>query len=120
MGNSRFGKSDKGSKKEKNTDKVFRRIGTMWESKKYEGTHNISVDDYHGDLIFQDKETKKFYKVKAISLYNPNEKAPENAIYNLTIDLKNDYQTEVVGEDTSDEDDTDSPDERDPTESEDP
>jgi hypothetical protein len=78
--------------------KEYRNIGSMWESKQYEGQHNIKFDDFSGDLLFQDKKTNTIYKVKAASLFAPRPGAngvPPGLVYNLVVDLTSSYQTQA-------------------------
>jgi len=88
--------SGSGNKKGKKKDSEYRNVGSLWEATKFDG-YNISINDYSGNLIYQDKDTGEYYKVKAISCYEPKrDDVPKNLVYDLVIDLKSDYQTEQL------------------------
>jgi hypothetical protein len=82
---------------------VWRNLGTIWESDKFDGqyfaTQKPSSDFYPGDLIFKDKQTGKYYLVKQISLFAPKDGAPRAAVSNLVLNLNNSYQVELIAED---------------------
>lgn len=81
-------------------EKLYRRIATMWKSKHFDG-HNLQIDDYFGDVLFRDKETGKFYKLKGASFFEPNEKAPADAVYNVVINLCSEYDVELLDDSDS-------------------
>ena len=91
-------KKDNGAGKEK----LWRKIASMWKSKNFDG-HNISTDDYEGTLIWQDKKTERFYKVVRCSLFTPKDGAPQDLVYNLLINLNNEYDVEAMSDEGSDD-----------------
>lgn len=89
-----LGKKKKKTSKKKKTDKEWRNIGTIWESDHFDGQY-VGVNK-EANLFYQDPETEEFFRVKQMSLFDPSDKAPEAAVMNLAIDLKNEYQVEQV------------------------
>jgi len=90
-----LGKKKKKTKKK--TEKEWRNIGTIWESDKFDGQY-VGINK-EANLFYQDPETEQFYRVKQMSLFEPSDKAPDAAVLNLALDLKNEYQVEEVDED---------------------
>ena len=79
------GKSGKSSDKKPST---WRKLGSVWENKGENGKfYSFTGDDYYGDLIFRDKESGVFYKVLGATLFDPKEGAPDNLIFNLSVDV---------------------------------
>lgn len=91
-------------------EKDYKKIGSVWEKKDYPGQFSISVDNYHGDIIFRQVVKsddgqlfkERYYKLKYISMFEPRSvngnEPPKNLQYNLTIDLLNEKAVELVGE----------------------
>jgi hypothetical protein len=116
------------SNKKKKKKTKYKTIGHIWESKNYEGQFNITIKDEDrkgkngkvyeapGRLIFQDKESGNFFRVKTIYLFQVNTdeeggaKAWEKGLrYNMALDLLNDncvetLDTEDAGEEASEDD----------------
>lgn len=85
----------KTTEKKETKEKIYRKVGTIWESQKFEG-HYIGTDDYYGALLFQDKETNKIFKVKGFSLFEPREGDPVGKTYDLVINILNPKQVEEI------------------------
>jgi hypothetical protein len=91
-------------------EKLWKKIGALWEKKDYPGQFSITVDNYHGELIFKQIEKddeqgtfrERYFRLKYISLFPPKEyngnAPPKNLQYNLLIDLNNEKAVEFVGE----------------------
>jgi hypothetical protein len=91
-------------------EKNYKKIAALWEKKDYPGQFSISVDNYHGELIFKQIEKdedkglfrERYFRLKYISLFEPKEyngnAPPKNLQYNLLIDLNNEKTVEFVGE----------------------
>lgn len=96
--------------KSQDREKDYKKIGSVWEKQDYPGQFNISVDNFHGDLIWKQvvksedgsQFRERYFKLKYISLFEPKSfngnSLPENLKFNLTIDLQNDKAVELVGE----------------------
>lgn len=52
-----------------------------------------------GRILFEDYETGQIYEVNTVSIFNPNEKAPEMVLNNLVINLLNEKQCKDVTKD---------------------
>jgi hypothetical protein len=97
---SKKGGSSKGGKKD---NSAKRYVGSIWENEGRDGNFlSMSVDnldpdsEYHkGNLIWFDKETEKYYKVKSMAVYN-SDKGPKNLTNKLVLDLENEYHVEQI------------------------
>lgn len=102
---SKGGKSSS-KKKSKKDNSSKRYVASIWENSGDNGNYlSLSVDnldpdsEYHkGNLIWQDKETEKFYLVKSMSVYGAD-KGPRNLTNKLVIDLENEYHVEEIERD---------------------
>lgn len=102
---SKGGKSSGKSKKSNKDNSNKRYVGSIWENEGNNGTYlSMSVDnldpdsEYHkGNLIWFDKETGQYYKVKSMSVYGAD-KGPRNLTNKLVLDLENEYHVEPLEE----------------------
>lgn len=105
---SKKSKSSKGGKtsskkKSKKDNSTKRYVASIWDNEGDNGNYlSLSVDnldpdsEYHkGSLIWYDKETEKYYKVKSMSVYGAD-KGPRNLTNKLVIDLENEYHVEEM------------------------
>ena len=60
-------------------------------SKPYEKDGKV----FGGRILFEDAETGKLYEVKSASMFAANEE--DKAIFDIVVDLENDYQIEELG-----------------------
>lgn len=94
--------SSKGKKSKKDTSSK-RYVASIWENKGDNGNYlslavdNLDTDSEYnkGTLIWFDKETEKYFKVKSMAVYNAD-KGPKNLTNKLVIDLDNDYHVEEM------------------------
>lgn len=91
------GKTRKKTKKTTEKKSNYRRVGTIWNSDKFDGQYFST--DKECVLLYLDPETDKYYKVKQIGVFDPHEKAPEAVAANLSLDLSNEYHVEEVEDD---------------------
>lgn len=106
-GKSKGGKSNgskKGGGKKDNSSKRY--VASIWENENDNGSYlSMTVDnldpdsEYHkGNLIWFDKETGKYYKVKSMSVYSAD-KGPRNLTNKIVLDLENEYHVEELEND---------------------
>lgn len=81
-----------------------RYFASVWQNKSKAGNTYLSVsvdnqspdDKYHcGTLIWFDKETGKYYRVKSMNVYEPVH-GPPNLMNKLVIDIEDDYHVEPM------------------------
>lgn len=105
------GKRSKRSSKSSRSNKEYRNIGTIYRDEENPDNLFISTYDGHGTLVFLDKKTGKAFKPKYISLYEPkpfgDKEPPENAEWNLVLNLKSQSVEEIDLEDLDVEEDDD-------------
>ncbi len=90
-------------KKSKKDNSSKRYVASVWENEGEDGTYlSMSVDNLKADseynkgsLIWFDKDTEKYYKVKAMNVYE-SDKGPKNLMNKLVLDLENDYHVEEM------------------------
>lgn len=91
---SKGGKSSgaKGGGKKKSN---YKKLGSLLESKKYEGMF-FAADNYHGCLLFVDKESEKIYKVGTASFTDRDgleergmKNLPDILVGNISMNLDN-------------------------------
>jgi hypothetical protein len=101
LGNKKPAKASKGERD--NSGKRY--IASIWENegKGDKGNYlSMSVDnqdpesEYHtGNLIWFDKESGKYYKVKSLAVYEAD-KGPPNLTNKIVLDLNNEYHCEEL------------------------
>lgn len=97
------GKSGKKGSKKK-SDAQWLQLGSMYENDK--GNHNASIKpwakDYDDIEIFikvENDDTRKFYALKNISIFEPGDNAPDNCLGDLVVNLAGDYHVEEIDQD---------------------
>jgi hypothetical protein len=96
-------KGKSSSKKSKKDNSSKRYVASIWSNEGDNGDYlSMSVDnldpdsEYNkGSLIWYDKETEKYYKVKSMSVYGAD-KGPKNLTNKLVLDLENEYHVEEM------------------------
>lgn len=94
-GSSRRGNG--GGNSSESSKKLYKKIGNIWDHSQY--GESITIDDYHGDLIFVPKDGKGEFKVKRIYMsepYRPHEVKGSKVTADLKIDLANDKCVESL------------------------
>ena len=102
-----FGKKDsskkgKASGKKQRDNSGKRYFGSIWENGEFlnASIDNQEEDSEHnkGTLIWFDRETQKYYRVKSFGIFEPN-KGPKNLTHKMVLDINNEYQVEEVEQD---------------------
>ena len=71
----------------------IKNIGGVWEGKY---GLSITISDYHGTLLFQDKNTGNIYKVNSLRVTDPyNDR--KGLVNDISINLENEKQCEFIG-----------------------
>lgn len=99
-------KKKSGGKKGERDNSGKRYVASIWENENDRGSYlSMSVDnldpdsEYHkGNLIWFDKESGKYYKVKALAVYSAD-KGPRNLTNKIVLDLNNEHHVEEIEQD---------------------
>ena len=80
----------------------YRKVGSVYQDKDNEDKAFIAVDNYHGNLYFEDNKSGNMYKVNFISMLEPKsfngKKLPKTLLSNLTINLDSETSVELIEE----------------------